>query len=289
VLAERYAAGTIRRAVKRARQFFRSAIRAKILTENPFEELKLPSDKNPARQFIVTPDTSQKVLDACPDPEWRLIFALSRFGGLRWPSEHLALKWTDVDWGRDRFLVRSPKTEHHEDGGQRWVPIFPELRGHLVAAFEAAPDGVVHLISRYRGSNANLRTQLTRIIERAGLIPWPKLFQNLRATRQTELAATWPIHIVCEWMGNSELIAAKHYLQVTEADFQKAAQKAAQQPVLDAAKRSNEPQEEMTSTARNSAFSASCGSVPVAATRCAEKGYPQGDSNPCLSLERAMS
>jgi hypothetical protein len=43
--------------------------------------------------------------------------------------------------------------------------------------------------------------------------------------------------VVCAWIGNSAAIAAKHYLQVTDADFKRAArsgaaarQKAVQQP-----------------------------------------------------------
>jgi len=56
----------------------------------------------------------------------------------------------------------------------------------------------------------------------AGLEPWPKLFQNLRATRETELAETYPMHVVCAWIGNSAAIAAKHYLQVTDEHFDKA-------------------------------------------------------------------
>ena len=35
-----------------------------------------------------------------------------------------------------------------------------------------------------------------RIIRRAGLTPWPKPFQNLRSTRETELAETYPLHVV---------------------------------------------------------------------------------------------
>jgi hypothetical protein len=145
-----------------------------------------------------------------------LLFALSRFGGLRCPCEHLALKWTDIDWERDRFRVDSPKT------GVRWVPIFPELRPYLEEAFELAPEGAVHVIGRYRDANANLRTQLMRIIGKAGLKPWPKLFHNLRATRETELAAQHPIHVVCAWIGHAAAIAQKHYLQVTDADFERA-------------------------------------------------------------------
>jgi hypothetical protein len=70
--------------------------------------------------------------------------------------------------------------------------------------------------------NANLRTQLTRILKRAGLKPWPKLFHNVRATRETELAAEFPLHVVTEWIGNSQAVATRHYLHVTESDFQTA-------------------------------------------------------------------
>ena len=38
---------------------------------------------------------------------------------------------------------------------------------------------------------------------------------NLRKTRQTELNDEFPQHVVCEWLGNSERVAEKHYLHVT--------------------------------------------------------------------------
>jgi integrase len=58
----------------------------------------------------VTREEAQKVLDACPNAEWRLIFALTHFGGLRIPSELMQLRWGDIDWERGRMTVRSPKT-----------------------------------------------------------------------------------------------------------------------------------------------------------------------------------
>jgi hypothetical protein len=67
---------------------------------------------------------------------------------------------------------------------------------------------------------------LHRIIVKAGLTPWPKLFHHLRATRQTELTAAFPLHLVCKWIGNKQAVAAEHYLQVTDADFEKAAESA---------------------------------------------------------------
>ena len=42
------------------------------------------------------------------------------------------------------------------------------------------------------------------------------------ASRETELAETFPAHVVCEWIGNSQRVAAKHYLSVTADHFRKA-------------------------------------------------------------------
>jgi integrase len=180
-LKGRYAGATTGRTIRRAQQFFRAAVRQELIVKNPFADARPPSQANEARKFFVTQEAAYKVLDACPNAEWRLLFALCRFGGLRCPSETLAVRWADVDWERSRFRVDSPKT------GVRWVPIFPELRPYLDEAFELAADGAVYLINHYRDCNQNMRSQLQRIIRRAGLEPWPKLFHNLRATRETEL------------------------------------------------------------------------------------------------------
>lgn len=224
---------TLRRHLKRAGQFFRHALRKKIIKENPFGEMKaLSSRGNREKFYFITEEQALAVLAACPNTEWRLIFALSRYGGLRCPSEHLALKWTDVDWARNRMTVRSPKTERHEGKASRVVPLFPELRKELEEAFE--PENVF-VITKYRDPKQNLRTQLLRIIDRAGQKPWPKLFHNLRATRQTELAQQFPAHVVSDWLGNSVAVGMEHYLRTLDIDFeraislpQKTAQKAAQ-------------------------------------------------------------
>ena len=221
-LRERYANGTAGRTVKRAKQFFRSAVRSRLIVSNPFEDVKPPSQVNESRKHFVSQETTRKVLDACPDAEWRLIVALCRYGGVRCPSELLPLRWSEVNWGQGRFLVHSPKTEHHEGGADRWVPIFPELRPYLEDAYECAAPGTVFLINRYRDTNVNLRTQLMRIIRRAGLVPWPRLFQNLRASRETELAERFPLRVVTDWLGNTPGVAHDHYLSTTEEHFRRA-------------------------------------------------------------------
>ena len=224
-LLGRLGENTARRHCGRAKQFFRAAVRKELIAKNPFGDMKGCAVKasHQDRLYFVTRADAQKVLDACIDAQWRLLFALARFGGLRTPSEPLGLRWTDVDWERDRITIRSPKTEHHEGGESRQIPIFPELRGPLNEVWEQAEPGSEFVITRYRDSGVNLRTQLERIIRKAGLEPWPKLWQNLRATRETELAEKHPIHLVCYWLGNSALVAKKHYLQIRDQDFTAAA------------------------------------------------------------------
>lgn len=212
---------TVRRLCGRGKQFFNVAVRKNLVPRNPFSDLSGAVRANPSKFYFITREEAVKVLDACPDPEWRLLFALSRYGGLRCPSEHLSLTWGDIDWAQARMCVRSPKTEHHEGCESRIVPLFPELRPYLEEVFEQAKEGTKFVITRCRSQNTNLRTQLLRIIKRAGLNPWPKLFQNLRSTRETELAEDYPMHVVCAWIGNSQPIAQKHYLQITDAHFAK--------------------------------------------------------------------
>jgi hypothetical protein len=102
-----------------------------------------------------------------------------------------------------------------------------------VEAFELAADGAEYVVSgAYRAAslqpggwkNCNLRTQLLKLIRRAGLSPWPRLFHNLRASRETDLTQRFPIHVVCAWIGNTPRVALGHYLQTLDADFNRAVQ-----------------------------------------------------------------
>ena len=213
---------TIAKRVKTARQVFRQGIRWKMIAENPLADIKGGSQTNRARMYFISRAEAEAVLATCPDAQWRLLFALSRYGGLRCPSEHLLLRWQDVDWGRGRMTVTSPKTEGNPGGESRVVPVFPDLRPYLLEAFEQAEPGSEYVITRYRQRNCNLRTQLLRIIARAGVRAWPKLFHNLRSSRQTELEEVFATHVVCAWLGNSPAVARAHYLQVRDSDFERA-------------------------------------------------------------------
>jgi integrase len=218
---------TVSKRVRNARQFFRRAVKARLIPSNPFEDVKAPASANRERDFFVTRPMIEAILKACGDDvEWKVIFALARYAGLRTPSETLALRWGDVDFEAGRITVHVPKLEHLAGKATRIVPLFPELRGILEEAQrgDAAAEGAVYVVNDHRGdTRTNLRTQARRIIREAGLTPWEKTFQNMRASRETELMEVFPAHVVHQWIGHSRDVADKHYLQVTDAHFTKAA------------------------------------------------------------------
>ena len=217
---------TVRRRTGIARQFFAYAIKAKLITENPFVGMPTSVHGNEARQAFITMQVFDKVIGACPSTEWEAIIALSRLGGLRCPSETLRLRWEDIDFAFGRIRIHASKTEHHKDGGIRDCPLFPGLRPYLEQLAELAkyrgakPTDPV--IANLRGSESYLRSGLLKILKKAGITPWPKIFQNLRASRETELLDDFPIKDVCAWIGNSQAVAIKHYAMRRADSFARA-------------------------------------------------------------------
>lgn len=215
------AEGTYRKLLADARQWMNAAVRHEIIHANPFEGVRVGSVATPHKAYVTEID-ARKVMAELPDARMRLIFALARWGGLRTPSEHKLLRWADVDWARGRFTVHATKT-----GRSRVVPLFAEIAPLMREALEQAEDGEAMVLPGLSLNSAALRKVTLAAIRRAGLSPWPRLYHNLRASRQTDLEAQHPTHVVCAWMGNSQRIAVKHYLQVTDADYELAAKNAA--------------------------------------------------------------
>lgn len=133
------------------------------------------------------------------------------------------------------MTVSSPKTEHLEGREYRVVPIFARFRQFLEDAYELAAPGEVFVVGTKQGdgyreaasggggwANANLRTTFEKLIRRAALQTWPRLFQNLRASCEMDLMQSHPIHVVTAWIGNTPKIALGHYLQTLDGDFEKA-------------------------------------------------------------------
>jgi len=207
--------------IKIARQIFKAAIKEGLIGSNPFSDIQRGNDKNRSRQAFVAAETVNQLLESLPSVEWRLAVALARWGGLRMPSEGSLLQWSHVVWDRERLVIPCPKLKRFAGKDERVIPLFPELRRILDEAFALAEPGAVYLLPTLRVCRG-WPTLLRKRITSAGLTPWLKPWQNLRATRATELADLFPSHVCAAWLGHSEKIADEHYRQVTDEHFARA-------------------------------------------------------------------
>ncbi len=207
------APATVSRDLKRAKQFFRSAMRDRLIDENPMADMKASAQVNPERFHYISNEDINRVLEECPNTEWKLLVALCRFGGLRCPTEIVPMTWDDILWDKDLFIVQCVKNQRH-GRKTRHVPIFPEIRPYLENAFEEAEEGSVRVFTEIDAANQNRRTRFHKIILRAGIEPWPRIFHNLRASLLTDVATKFPPHLIKEFFDASPEVAMRHYQQI---------------------------------------------------------------------------
>ena len=274
-----------------AKTMLGEAVRRKLIEDNPFARLK--SGPTPSRYTrYITPDEIEKVIEACPNAEWRLLFGLARYAGLRIPSESHILTWADVDFERGRLTVRSPKTERHAGHEQRFVPIMPRLMELLQERFDECEAGEDRLITM-NGKGAMIR-QVRRIWKQAGVEPWSRLWQTLRSSCEKELAMTFPQYAVSRWIGHSITISGRHYANsvpdelftkaaglgaIDREDASHSAQRQAQQKLHETPR--NEQKLESVRNAHNGANSRVDGSLRDISAHCGSaKKWSRGESNP---------
>src|SRR6516165_10485167 len=154
LLTQDLAPATVAKRLSFARTFLHVARKHKLIDENPFSEVKIPTANVRARQRFIDRDAVQKLLDLA-NPTWRTIIALARYGGLRCPSGVLSLEWRHVDWERNRVTVPSPKTDRYDGKESRTIPLFADLRPYLDEAFELAAPGQYHVVGGEHLAKAN--------------------------------------------------------------------------------------------------------------------------------------
>ena len=173
------------------------------------------------RKKYIKEEYIERVLEYAPGPEWRLLIALWRYGGLRRTSEPMRIRWCDVDWDRSLILVRATKTS-----SERHVPIFPEIMPHLLACAEQTEPGTEWVFNKicpapvknrpdrdggFRGSG--LGTQFDRICEKSSQPIIPMSGHNLRASCEKDLySGKYPklrgrIDLIGEILGHSPQVA----------------------------------------------------------------------------------
>jgi len=219
------ALNTVKRRTGLCRQIFAQAIADGLLGRNPFEGLSTAVRSNEERKVYVDLKEFSKVLAKAPNARWKSLLVLARIGAFRIPSEAQGLKWDHISFDQKRiFVVNSSKTEHHKNRKLRVVPLFPEIEKELLKLHLEAKPKEEYVFPNLR-ADSNLRTTLEKIILRAGVTPWPKLWQNLRSSAATDLARSIPSHIAASICGHTEEVAKENYWKVGEEDLDRTMEK----------------------------------------------------------------
>ena len=119
-----------------------------------------------------------------------------------------------------RFVVRSPKTEHHAGQDKRVVPLFPELRRELEKLFssvELADNEFV--IQGYQRTSWVLYAPFQEIADSAGLGRIVSPFVNMRRSRNNEVLRKHGSQLESLWIGHSEKVMEEHYFDLEDEDF----------------------------------------------------------------------
>jgi integrase len=226
----KYATATVAGTINKCKAAFNWAKRQKWITDSPLDGVDRGSDRNKANDRYITPSEYRRLLEACPDQEWRVILALARVGGLH-PNEILTLKWSDIDWERNRFKVYNSKVEYHSDLYVREVPLFTDLVVELdklrsMLGSEDQEFVINRIINRQSKYPINgLGQRLITIAKKAGIGVIPRPFDNARASAATEIERQYGAMRESAWLGHSEQMARKCYLMVLDDDFAETAGK----------------------------------------------------------------
>ena len=222
----KYGQPTVAGTIRKAKTVFNWAKDQKWIEKSPLEGVSAGSFRNKANDREITMDEFHKLLVACPCQEWRTIITLARIGGLR-PCEILVLRWSDIGVGKngDRFRVFSPKLNPHEHLREREVALFPKVLEEL-NRLRVIPgnENQEYIINRYSNRvKVDLVSPFGKISERAGIGKIIRPFDNMRASRATEVVREYGAQAESVWLGHSKEVAKESYLMVTDDDYTKAA------------------------------------------------------------------
>ena len=241
---------TVWKRLQHVMAFFKLMVLNDDIVKNPFEGMSMSPVVDEERNEYIDEEFIYKIMEYVPDAEWRLLISLWRFGGFRGSTEPLLLRWQDIQWDDGgnigTITVTSKKTKRYAGQGTRIIPIFPELVKPLYEAFEQSKEGDVYVITKHaphylrkiknRGKldkiKANLGTVFAKYVRKAGIQPWPKIVNNLRASFETDLLngkydtpdRRIGIQTIAKWLGHSPKVMLKHYGRVSNEDFKQIAQ-----------------------------------------------------------------
>ena len=215
-------------------QVMNVAMKAGLVEQNVAKEHKGSFDASKKLHYV-TPQTFNEFVKPL-DSEWTVILGLAMFAGLRAPSEVNMLRWQDISWDSKQMLVRSTKLAKREvKFVERSVPIFDELVYPLATLWtERGKPTKGDIVTEHRTPWIDDKAQwnsyaapVEKLGTKHGLPVWSRPLQNLRASFISRKVAgidsnpikPIPLPVICKWVGQSELVAHKHYIMLTDENL----------------------------------------------------------------------
>ena len=211
------------------------------VVEDPWAGVQLlPDDSHTRREFTV--DELKRIMDAATrqGAEWRLLFALGMYTGLRL-GDCCRLEWASVNLERKVIQVIPSKTKKFAHGRPVTIPIHPSLLAELVergtgnGERETAGGSVLpEIASQYRTCHWRIDHALKAILEDAGIAASVKIegrrsatpdatFHSLRHTFVSFSAnAGVPLPVVASIVGHTSTAMTRHYYHENEDALRRA-------------------------------------------------------------------
>ena len=223
-----YADSSINGYIKKTKNLFDCMVKNGDLKNNVFLHRNHPSKSDQNRRIYISSELVSHLIERCSDQSVRLSLAFARFGGNRIPSDIALVRKESFDFKNNIMRIDALKGEKLTKGKNkiksRACPLFPIFKKYVQPCVDALPNKAwlfpqfsdqlddVLQGKRIRGT---LNTKVTRFLRKQGVIPWEKLFTNLRASCITDLRKLHPADDVSSWLGNSQAVQDRYYKMVT--------------------------------------------------------------------------
>lgn len=221
-MLETFSEGYTARTIGYLREMYTSAIKNKVVEDNPFLDSATPATvkcKEDDYHYIPLDDCT-KILDAIGnDDEAALAFVLMRFLGFRNCSELNALEYQNIDWENDVIKVWDSKRKRF-----RFPPLLPVVKPYLLKVCENMTAGQIKILTKTPNKTYRQRyvgkTGTGGYLGRAGLKVWPRIFVNLRRSAVCDLHdAGFPAYVVNEWCGHNEKVSNAFYKRANRQHY----------------------------------------------------------------------
>lgn len=218
-----YSPATTTQTLQTTKSVFRLAVSMNWLPSNPLNGIDYGSFRNPDSNRFVTRGEFRKIREQCSTWEQRAILTLTRYGGMRSPSEVVRLKWSDIDWEKRSIFVISAKPNANPYR-RRLVPLFPAVRRVLEEAIPNSSKYGYIVTGCQETAGTCFGAWFSRLVQKAGMDRIPRPFDNMRSSRATELYHEFGQVHTMAWMGYASidhyrLLSVHHPL---EAEFKRA-------------------------------------------------------------------